>query len=110
PNGAWNLFVLDDSPGDNGIIASGWSLNVTTFSPLNPLADLAVGFSSSPSSLFPYGVITNIATVTNLGPVSATNVVLTESLPPSFTVLSSRTTQGANSFSGNVLTSDLGTL
>lgn len=28
-NGAWRLFVVDDSPGDNGAIA-GWSLNITS--------------------------------------------------------------------------------
>jgi uncharacterized repeat protein (TIGR01451 family) len=110
PNGSWNLFVLDDSAGDNGIITSGWTLNVTTFAPLNPVADLAVGLSSSPASLFPYAVITNIVSVTNLGPASATGVVLIESLPAGFTVLSNRTTQGANLFSGATLSNYLGTL
>ncbi|MGH2672886.1 MAG: hypothetical protein ACRDHC_07910 [Actinomycetota bacterium] len=30
PNGAWNLFVFDDSAGDAGQIASGWSLLIET--------------------------------------------------------------------------------
>jgi subtilisin-like proprotein convertase family protein len=30
PNGAWNLFVFDDSAGDAGQITSGWSLLIET--------------------------------------------------------------------------------
>jgi len=29
PNGAWHLFVVDDSGGDGGSIAGGWSLEIT---------------------------------------------------------------------------------
>ena len=29
PNGAWQLFVVDDSGGDGGSIAGGWSLEIT---------------------------------------------------------------------------------
>ncbi len=32
PNGTWNLYVIDDDASDGGTI-SGWSLNITTFSP-----------------------------------------------------------------------------
>ena len=30
PNGTWQLFVVDDSVTDQGSIASGWELNITT--------------------------------------------------------------------------------
>jgi subtilisin-like proprotein convertase family protein len=30
PNGAWNLFVVDQYPDDSGIITGGWSLTITT--------------------------------------------------------------------------------
>lgn len=34
PNGTWNLFVVDDSGGDSGTIASGWTLNLIVSDPL----------------------------------------------------------------------------
>jgi hypothetical protein len=29
PNGAWQLFVFDDTTGDVGVVAGGWSLEIT---------------------------------------------------------------------------------
>jgi uncharacterized repeat protein (TIGR01451 family) len=80
PNGAWTLFVLDDTAGDAGLIAGGWSLNLTYVVPVNPYADLALGFSSTPASLFPGGNLTSTIWVTNFGPASATGVVVTDTL------------------------------
>jgi hypothetical protein len=33
PNGTWNLFVVDDTSGDLGTIASGWTLSILTAQP-----------------------------------------------------------------------------
>ena len=106
----WSLYVYDDSNGDGGAIASGWSLNVTTFNPINPLADLAVGLAAYPGTVFPHDVITYTIGVTNLGPSTASNVVVTGVMPASFTVLSNQTAQGINFVSGTTITNNLGTL
>jgi uncharacterized delta-60 repeat protein len=34
PNGAWSLFVIDDTPINDGVISNGWSLNLITASPI----------------------------------------------------------------------------
>jgi DNA-binding beta-propeller fold protein YncE/subtilisin-like proprotein convertase family protein len=30
PNGTWQLYILDDNPGETGQITGGWALNITT--------------------------------------------------------------------------------
>ena len=81
PNGTWSLYVRDDVAGDGGSIAN-WTLNLTVINPLNPLADLSVALTSSPSFLYVGSTLTYTITVTNLGPSAAANVVLTDVLPP----------------------------
>ena len=110
PNGQWALYVLDDSPGDSGLIASGWSLNLATFEPLNSLADLALGLTCNPEVLFVGSPMTYTMSVTNLGPDLATNIVLTQTVPASYTVLSTNTSQGSLTLGGGLLTASLGSL
>ena len=42
PNGVWNLYVLDDTQGNNGTMAGGWSLSVTA-SPVPEPSSFALG-------------------------------------------------------------------
>ncbi len=78
-DGLWSLYVLDDTPDDGGLIG-GWSLDLTFLVPVNPVADLAIGLASTPSSLFVGATLTNTIWVTNLGPAKATGVVVTNRL------------------------------
>jgi uncharacterized repeat protein (TIGR01451 family) len=108
PTGTWSLYVFDDSPGDAGSIAVGWSLDLTVISPVNPLADLGLGMISSPASLYVGGVYTTTVSITNFGPATATNIVLTQTLPAGATFVSATPPPQSNTAS-QVLFS-LGTL
>jgi uncharacterized repeat protein (TIGR01451 family) len=77
PNGPWLLYVFDDAVGDAGAISGGWTLDLTTATTLRPLADLAIGMTSAPSSLFVGATFTNTIWVTNFGPSVATGVIVT---------------------------------
>ena len=80
-NGTWKLYVFDDSAGDAGLIGSGWNLQLTTLNSINPVADVSLGMLSTPPSVFIGGVYTNIISVSNAGPGSATGVVVTNTFP-----------------------------
>jgi uncharacterized repeat protein (TIGR01451 family) len=110
PNGFWSLFVLDDSPGDSGIIAAGWSMTLATVNPVAPLADLAVGMSAQPVNAFLGDNITFNLGVTNLGPSAAPAVVLSDILPGNFALVSSQASQGSISVAGGAVTWQVGNL
>src|SRR6185295_10782665 len=72
-------------------------------------ADLAVSMTATPGPVASGGTITYTATITNSGPASAANVVLTQTLPVGATVKSAIPSQGTCGATANV-TCQLGTL
>jgi uncharacterized repeat protein (TIGR01451 family) len=111
PNGTWSLFVLDDKVQDDGFIANGWLLNLTTADPVGLSADVGVGMTSSPvSTVALSNNVTFVVTATNYGPSSATNVVVTDTLPSGAQLVSTNITRGSLALNGSLLTWNLGNL
>ena len=57
-NGAWNLYVMDDSGGDFGTISGGWALTLTT-SGGNPFVTVTSGSSGTGNGTVNYSVAAN---------------------------------------------------
>ena len=111
PNGVWSLYVYDDTPGNDGNIANGWTLGLTSVNPINPPGTLGVGIAATPSPVIISNYLTYILTVTNLGLTPATNVVLTETLPAGALLVSDEASQGTvNSGVPGMLIFNLGTI
>jgi uncharacterized repeat protein (TIGR01451 family) len=107
PNGAWSLYVFDDELVDVGSMGGGWSVALTT---LTPIADLAVAQTPIPN---PVGVGSNLTfnvTVSNLGPAGADGVSLTDTLPAGMTFVSATPSQGSCGESLGVVTCALGSI
>ena len=103
PNGNWSLYVYDDTQGNAGVIANGWTLGLTTVTPVNPPARLGVTIAHAPDPVFTGNSLTYQITVTNLGPSTASNVVLTDVLPGSESFSGGSTSQGSLTNTGPML-------
>jgi uncharacterized repeat protein (TIGR01451 family) len=109
PNGTWHLFVLDDAQYNTGIISNGWILTLTTASPVGSSADLALLMTASASTVVVSNYLTYTLTVTNYGPSTSSNVLVSDTLPLGVTVVSN--SQPASvSRSGQLLNWNIGTL
>ena len=100
---------MDATPGANGDIAGGWSLNISTANIVAPGADLAVLVSDSPDPVQTNGTLTYTIGVTNFGPATAASVILTNVLPAS-AVFTNVTGPGTYTLNGNVVRGSLGSL
>jgi uncharacterized delta-60 repeat protein/uncharacterized repeat protein (TIGR01451 family) len=104
PNGVWSLYVLDDRNLNTGMISNGWILRLTTSSQITGNADLGLGMTASPNPVVIASNLTYSFTLTNYGPAGASNIVVTDVLPPGSTYVSSTPSQGTASTNAGVLT------
>ncbi|MCH7801338.1 MAG: DUF11 domain-containing protein, partial [Chloroflexi bacterium] len=74
-----------------------------------PAADLTITKSATPDPALVGASVTYTLTVTNIGPATSTNVVLTDNLPSSVSIVATSTTQGTCSGIAT-LTCNIGTL
>jgi uncharacterized repeat protein (TIGR01451 family) len=110
PNGNWALYVFDDTQGNAGIISSGWSLNLTTVDTVNPASRIEATMIHEPDPVFSGNYLSYLITITNMGPDTATSVVLKDTLPASVAYSSVTSSQGTNTVSGGTVTCNIGTL
>jgi uncharacterized repeat protein (TIGR01451 family) len=100
PNGIWQLFVVDDSRGDEGIIANGWSVTIATGGSGTAAADVGVTMVASPNQTTLGQTVAYTVSVTNYGPALATGILVSNVLDPSMTFISC---QGNYAVSGNIV-------
>jgi uncharacterized repeat protein (TIGR01451 family) len=110
PNGSWYLYELDDGVFDHGVITNGWILNLTTANPVGASADNALSMTASAGNISIGGTGVYILTVTNYGPSSATNILVSDTLPSGVTLISSNNTLGSVSRTVDGLSWSIGAL
>jgi uncharacterized repeat protein (TIGR01451 family) len=110
PNGTWELFVLDDAALNSGIVSNGWMLTLTTASPVGFAGNLALGMTASASAVTVSNDFIYTLTITNYGPSTSSNVLVSDTLPLSVTVISTNVDGGSLTRAGQVLNWNLGTL
>lgn len=110
PNGGWSLYIVDDSTGDGGLIADGWSLTLETAVPVSPLANVRVAAAGTPGSVFAGAAVTYTLQAVNAGPAAATGVTLTQVLPMGAAFVSAAGSQGDWGLAGGNVIFNVGTL
>ncbi|HTR41792.1 MAG TPA: protease pro-enzyme activation domain-containing protein [Pseudomonadales bacterium] len=110
PNGNWYLFVQDDQTFNSGIISNGWAIAVTTANPIGYVADDFLTINATATNLFTGNNSTISIGVTNYGPNVSSNVVVYDTLPLGFTLVSSNATTGSIVPSGQTITWNVGNL
>ena len=111
PNGDWFLFVQDDAPLDVGIITNGWMLSLTSANPVGLWSDNQLYVSATNVTItFATNYAVTLA-VTNYGPSTSSNVVVSDVLPAfGLSLVSSNHTAGTVSVFGSALSWNVGTL
>ncbi|MEO5802635.1 MAG: Calx-beta domain-containing protein, partial [Verrucomicrobiota bacterium] len=114
PNGAWSLYIYDDTGGDAGALA-GWKLSITSLSDpiccgVNSLANLGVSITDSPDPVSVGSNVTYTILVTNSGPYAAAGVTLIDTLPTGMNFVSATSTNGSCTNQNGTITCKLGSL
>jgi uncharacterized repeat protein (TIGR01451 family) len=110
PNGTWALFVQDDQSPDSGAISNGWFLTLTLASPVGFSADNALSMTASATNVLVNNNVVFTVGVTNYGPSTSSNVLVSDTLPSGVTLVSSNSTSGSIDRIGTQLFWDLGAL
>jgi uncharacterized repeat protein (TIGR01451 family) len=111
PNGTWELFIQDDSSPYSGAISNGWILTVTTANPVGASADVALSMSASATNVTLSNNVTFTVGVANYGPTTvSSNVIVSDNLPLSATLISTNVTRGSVVRSGSTLIWNVGNL
>ncbi len=110
PNGAWSLYVVDDTAGDGGMIAGGWKLGFQTVAPVNPVADLSITAVGGPNPVVNGALLDYTVSVSNRGPATATSVQVTNQLPAGALLTFKRASQGTVQQLGETVYAELGSL
>jgi uncharacterized repeat protein (TIGR01451 family) len=112
PNGAWSLFVFNDTQILNsGIVSNGWLLHLTTAAAVQPAADVGLVMSAPSASVILTSNLTFTVNAMNYGPGIASNVVVSDVLPAGSVYFSSEPPGQLSTNAGSlILTWELGTL
>jgi uncharacterized repeat protein (TIGR01451 family) len=107
PNGAWSLYILDDTRKDSGLLAGGWRIELAT---ATPIADLSVTMLDLPDPVAVGSNLTYSILISNRGPATASNVTLSNSFPQELDFVSVSASQGNCALQGSSIICSLGTL
>jgi uncharacterized repeat protein (TIGR01451 family) len=102
--------VLDVVAPDSGIISNGWSLTLTTGSPVGYAADNALSMTASATNVLVNSNVVFTITVTNYGPSFSTNALVLDTLPSGVTVVATNTTIGSVQVNESQVSWNVGTL
>jgi uncharacterized repeat protein (TIGR01451 family)/uncharacterized delta-60 repeat protein len=108
PNGNWALWIDDDESLDSGYVSNGWILNINIGTQVENDSDLELTLTPSTTNASLNNILTYYVTLTNYGPATATDVVISNAIPSGMTYVTNTCNCGV--FANGVLTFSYPTL